>query len=551
MKFMQETDVKPVSFCIPLASKTDVRGWKRVNECLGYTLRSILRQTDPRFSVYVCSHDKPQCEEMCDPRVSFVAVKGRRASSPDEFIRDKAMKRKALAEIVKSNGPSYMVMHDGDDILSRRLVEYFRAVNDPHGYTYPVGYVMDFQACRLAPVPGVWGKPFSHVCGSSAAIWMTPSDFDEEIDGSGIRKESYFRRFKQHSGWPEVARAAGRPLHEVPFPCCIYVQNNSINISAQLQRSEERIAHLMQTVRERSLEMTAELVAEFSLDWVWHRVRSTPRPREVLIDATGGNERARQVIYQLDSMRLGVLGGISDDAELSNAQRRDDSRELADVVAEMTAKLRPAVVLEVGAGRGYFSRRVKSASPETRVIAAEGSPTVHAENESQLATLGVESVQTCITDHQGVVAFHVPVHGGKPQLERGSTLLNARADQHESAMQRAETVDSVLAAKDGSVVLWIDAEGATLSALAGARATLERCILLYATMEVGVRWQNGPLAHDVLAFLAETDLIPVLTDVRRPWQFGAVFCRSREFGDPGVARICVEFLERRAARLGS
>ena len=257
-------------FSIPFASRIDEASWELKDRLLGYTLRSILRQTDPNFTVLLACHDRPTCQEMTDARVEFIKADFERATDPSQFMADKSRKRRLTANIVKARGGGYVVMQDGDDILSRNLVNFFRETNSPHGYIYPTGYVMDFATHFIAPVPGAWRKTFDRVCGSSAAIYFAPEDIGayfapEDIGGA----KPYFQLFSQHSRWAGTASGQGRPLTEVPFPACIYMQNTSANLSAQLeQRSEERVAKLMNTIRTKTVPVTPTMIDEFSLDWL-------------------------------------------------------------------------------------------------------------------------------------------------------------------------------------------------------------------------------------------------------------------------------------------
>jgi FkbM family methyltransferase len=241
-------------------SKRPGLDWNIVTTLLSNTIRSVLNQTDPDFIVLICSHDKPECAEMEDPRVKFIEATFPRALEPNQFVLDKMRKRRATGREVYKMGGGYVVMLDADDLVSRRLVAYFRQAEAPHGYTFPTGYAMDFATGALAPVPGAWSKPFTECSGSSGAIYFEREDFKEPPEPN-----TYFRQFRKHREWPAVAARHARPLSPVPFPAAVAVLNTQTNISFVLRRPEERVKALLSKIDRLSIPITPALIEEFSL----------------------------------------------------------------------------------------------------------------------------------------------------------------------------------------------------------------------------------------------------------------------------------------------
>lgn len=535
--------MKPVIFCISLASKADDDSWAKLNECLGYTLRSILNQTDPNFSVLIACHDRPICPEMEDPRIEFLKAKGPRATEPSQFMGDKTRKRRVLADAVKARGGGYMVMHDGDDILHARLVEYFRTIDSPHGYVYTKGYVLDYVEHNLAPVPGVWDKPFGHVCGSSAAIWFNPEDFDAE-DG----EESYFRKFKNHSGWASVAEAAGRPLHEVEFPCCIYVQNNAVNISAHLQRSKERVIELMGITRKLAVPLTEDLIHDFALEWM------TPGAAVGNVRAVDENAiqwdhpeplsaAASSALLHVEALRSRLAPGLSPEPAKSRQQRAKSAEAMLDVVGTLLPVAAVDVFVDIGANTGAVCKAIRKRNGEIAIIAVDGNSGIPDQVVTGLAAANIEAVHACIGDSSGTAEFFIPIRKNKAKGAMGGLYPDSWADSHTSRDEPICTLDELMAGRPGNIMLWIDAEGAAHSIVKSGPETLKQCKIIYVVTESRARWEGQALAGDVIASLVDAGFVPLALDVRREWQFGILFVRSDLQLDSAVQAKCANLMQ--------
>jgi hypothetical protein len=264
----------PIFVSLPFVSMRDSASWERANLLLGRTLRSILNQTHQEFEVFLCSHDRPEIPEMDDPRIRFVHARFRRAKHPAEFLDDKINKRKTTLLEIRKRGEGYVIHQDADDLLSNRLFDHIARTQEPHGYIYTQGYLMDFETGYIAPVPGMWNRSFDQVCGSCAAIRLGRDDIEAEagplkrllrMAGLANRPPVYANKFRKHGEWTETARNAGRPLTPVPFPAAMYTINTSINTSSFLKRSEGKMEPIARAIAKHRVLVTPEFAEEFAM----------------------------------------------------------------------------------------------------------------------------------------------------------------------------------------------------------------------------------------------------------------------------------------------
>jgi len=244
-------DTPTVVFGISLISAKVAANWDRVQELLGHTLRSLLNQSDGRFSVVICGHEKPDLDEMRDHRVLFVECNQKPpAMDPNNFRRDKMYKRRMAGTLVREMGGGYVFLLDADDLVHKDFVSTVLQDDNRCGYMIANGYALDYGNRRLAPVPGVWSASFDRVCGSSAAIYFTPDDLPLKAE---TEESVYFNLFKSHAYWPIVAEEAGRPFKTISFPAGVYSVNNAQNLSFGLQRSGTRTDNIIAAIERNAL----------------------------------------------------------------------------------------------------------------------------------------------------------------------------------------------------------------------------------------------------------------------------------------------------------
>jgi FkbM family methyltransferase len=246
-------------FGISLASAQVSTDWVRTQEVLGHTLRSLLNQSDPRFTVVICGHERPCLPEIDDPRVLFVESDRPPPKNSSGFRGDKMRKRRIAGSILRARGGGYFFPLDADDLVHRDVVAHVRAGDNRKGYLIEKGYVLDYGNRVLAPIPGAWSVSFDRSCGSSAVIWFTADELP--IDGEND-PELYFNLFQSHAYWPLVAEEFGRRLDPLPFAGGVYVVNHAQNLSFRLQRKGVRIENIVRAIAQNRIDEANSILGE-------------------------------------------------------------------------------------------------------------------------------------------------------------------------------------------------------------------------------------------------------------------------------------------------
>jgi len=227
-----------VTFGISLKSATVSNDWDQTQILLGGTLRSIFRQSDPRWRVIICGHEMPDIPEMADRRVEFVASEHRPPQGGVGRLAraDKYRKRFIIGERLRSLGGGYFMALDADDLLHRDLVATGLATQ--HGCLITTGYIFDAASNAIAPMPGVLSVDFDRICGSMAIIQHEQEDFPQSWNDEAFA--SHFGRLMSHGYARGIQEESGRPLSIVPFPAAIYVTNTGENITYIDKRRDGR-----------------------------------------------------------------------------------------------------------------------------------------------------------------------------------------------------------------------------------------------------------------------------------------------------------------------
>ena len=254
-----ETAPREFIFGISFASRAATSDWERTSALLGATLRSLINQSDPRFSVIICGHEWPALPELDDPRVLFLRCDIPPPKSPAHFRRDKMRKRRLIAAALRARGGGYFFPLDADDLVHRDLVRHVRATDNGRGYLVEKGFALDHANGVLAPIPGAWSVPFDRTCGSSAVLFFEEGELPE--DGELV-EGLYFNLFQSHAYWPIIAEEFGRPLDPVPFPAGVYVVNHAQNLSFQLQRRGVRTENIIRAIADHGIAEGARILAD-------------------------------------------------------------------------------------------------------------------------------------------------------------------------------------------------------------------------------------------------------------------------------------------------
>lgn len=253
---------KNVTFAISLASSV-VGNWAHTCEMFALTLRSILGQSNENVRVIVCGHDRPQIQEMDDPRVEFLVSDIPRPRSPKEYRRDKMRKRRIIAYRFREIGGGYLMPIDADDLVRKDLVEYVLSDDNGRGYSIRNGFAWDYKNDIVAPVPGAWDATFDQICGSSAVFYFSEEDLPNPATPD--EEGAVFDMFVNHAYWRVTSQELGRPLQDVPFPAAVYVVNHSQNISFSLQRKGDRTEAIINNIRRSSRQRASEVLKDFGV----------------------------------------------------------------------------------------------------------------------------------------------------------------------------------------------------------------------------------------------------------------------------------------------
>lgn len=248
-------------FLIPIKPRAKARNWPLVEELLNGTLRSLAAQTDRDFRVILCAHERPDVDTPPGVDLRFIEATWRPGAASKDRDQDKWWKKRMLGAAAREHGAGYVMLLDGDDRVSDRLVEHVRGRASPHGYLINTGYALDYRSARVGPLPGVWPKSFDQACGS-CAIWnLAPDDLPSRHDDKGA---NYWDEIRSHRGIERLALERGRPLEPVPFPAAIYAQNTGENTHDKVLR--DRAAAVAADIAAHQVPLTDALVKEFALD---------------------------------------------------------------------------------------------------------------------------------------------------------------------------------------------------------------------------------------------------------------------------------------------
>ena len=88
--------------------------------------------------------------------------------------------------------------------------------------------------------------------------------------------------------------------------------------------------------------------------------------------------------------------------------------------------------------------------------------------------------------------------------------------------------------RDASFTLWVDVEGATRKAFAGAQGVLAKTLSVMIEVEEHAFWKNQWLFHDVHQHLGERGFRALARDFAQPFQFNAVFVHESRLNDARV-----------------
>lgn len=224
-----EAQREPFFFGVPLIAQSCAADWGRIGDLLELTLRSVLAQSHPDFTLLLAGHDAPDCWERLtngDGRFRFLRA-GWDPQAPTLANDDGGAKKSMILDEVRRAGGGLLMFLDADDLVDRRTVEVARATmrRDHVGAVVDSGIMLDFRTLCAMPLPrpGVYDGPFVELCGSSTVARIEPASPDPvRRDPHGV--------LGSHHVWPRAAAQAGIPLARLPVRGA-YVVNTAQNHS--------------------------------------------------------------------------------------------------------------------------------------------------------------------------------------------------------------------------------------------------------------------------------------------------------------------------------
>lgn len=168
----------------------------------------------------------------------------------------------------------------------------------------------------------------------------------------------------------------------------------------------------------------------------------------------------------------------------------------------------PATVIDGGAARGNWSRECAAVFPDAKYLLIE--PLTEYEKDLQDAVRTIKQatvVPLVLKSESGTASFnvHPDLEGSSLFMEQGGTAVNGF-----TRALPAGTLDAVIAEKgaEGPYLLKLDVQGAELDVLRGAEETLKKTEYVILETSLFAAYDNVPLLHEVIAFMAERGFVP-------------------------------------------
>jgi len=220
---METLSTPVVTFIIPVRHPDNAKNWGALTKRLQQTARSIAAQTDKAWSAVVVANEGAELPPLpvgfSVARVGFSPNPMHDLDAADReavyeaFRIDKG--RRVLAGMLQAGSPSYFMIVDDDDFVSRDIVSFVSKNRGANGWSVTRGYVWSEGGPLLC-----LHSNFAGLCGTShiirADLYGVPSSF-EDAD------EDYVKRMLgSHIRIEEILRAQGNPLSSLPFPGAVY-----------------------------------------------------------------------------------------------------------------------------------------------------------------------------------------------------------------------------------------------------------------------------------------------------------------------------------------
>jgi hypothetical protein len=216
----------------------------QVENLFEISLRSVCAQTDPNFAVVVVCNARPKIG-FDDPRVVYHVVDFPPPSAErkvninlNAMLRDKGVKLLAGMVRARSLDPSYFMIFDADDLVSRRIAGYTNARPGTPGWYVDGGYAINYTTKRVQRKHGM-----VRYCGTSllpnARDLYRLSGIDDAFPANASQEEILAKtapRFiddvlGSHKYMVGVFARHGRPMKPLPFRAATWVLGTGENHS--------------------------------------------------------------------------------------------------------------------------------------------------------------------------------------------------------------------------------------------------------------------------------------------------------------------------------
>lgn len=165
-----------------------------------------------------------------------------------------------------------------------------------------------------------------------------------------------------------------------------------------------------------------------------------------------------------------------------------------------------ATVLDVGASRGQFATLVRYRRPDARIVCFEPLPAALATLRRVGARYRFEVHATALDERQGSASLYVATHDDSSSMLPMTDRMTAEFDGMGTAGTTQVTttrLDDLDLSIRRPCLLKIDAQGAELRVLHGARKTLEQVDEAYIECSFVELYEGQPLAADIVALMLD------------------------------------------------
>jgi FkbM family methyltransferase len=191
--------------------------------------------------------------------------------------------------------------------------------------------------------------------------------------------------------------------------------------------------------------------------------------------------------------------------------------------------------IEAGAFEGNASMAVKSKLPECKVYAFEAS--IDNYNHFKEKLQSIDHIQMAISTYVGKIIFKQQALAKNgiafPKVLGNNSLKSRNFDldtQYHDIEVSCTTLDDFFDKKvdaNESVGIWLDLEGTAYEALTAATKILDRVSFLKVEVEDKPYWEGQRLSRDIVDFLCQHGITPLIRDFEYDAQFNIVFCNNK------------------------